>query len=261
MKLKVDENGAVVLQDGKPVYVDKDGKDVAVDVPKLFEDVTALNAEAASRRKKANELEDKLKPFEGLDADAAKKALETVKNMDAGILKNVEEVEKLKAEIAKGYTEKLDTASKTIAAKDGTIRQLLVSSAFRGSKALEATLLTPEVAEAFFGPRFEVQEESGQVSVVGKRADGTPIMSRENPTQPAAFEEALGVLIDDYPRRDEILKAGSGPGSGAGGNGGGGGDFPAKTKNFTAAQKAEFIGKQGLDAWKKRVDAENNDKE
>lgn len=31
MKLKLDENGYVVVQDGKPVYVHDDGKEVAFD--------------------------------------------------------------------------------------------------------------------------------------------------------------------------------------------------------------------------------------
>lgn len=31
MKLKLDENGTVVLADGKPVYVHDDGKDVPFD--------------------------------------------------------------------------------------------------------------------------------------------------------------------------------------------------------------------------------------
>ena len=33
MKLKLDDKGAVVVQDGKPVYVTDDGKEIAFDAP------------------------------------------------------------------------------------------------------------------------------------------------------------------------------------------------------------------------------------
>lgn len=46
MKLKLDENGYVVVQDGKPVYVHDDGKEVAFDAPQTVQKISTLNGEA-----------------------------------------------------------------------------------------------------------------------------------------------------------------------------------------------------------------------
>ncbi|MGY2338005.1 hypothetical protein ACW9HW_02015 [Pseudomonas sp. SDO5532_S415] len=46
MKLKLDEQGHVVLQDAKPVYVHDDGKEVASDAAGTVATVTRLNTEA-----------------------------------------------------------------------------------------------------------------------------------------------------------------------------------------------------------------------
>ncbi|MGX2950047.1 hypothetical protein ACWIUA_03935 [Ursidibacter sp. B-7004-1] len=104
MKLKLDENGHVVVQNGCPVYVYDDGKEVAYDVPQAVSKITALNAEAKKHREEKESVEAKLKAFEGIDDPAkAKKALETVKNLDDKKLIDAGEVEKVKAEMAKGY--------------------------------------------------------------------------------------------------------------------------------------------------------------
>ncbi len=50
MKLKIDENGAVVLDNGKPVYVADDGKEFALDGAHLYNRVRELTQEAAGHR-------------------------------------------------------------------------------------------------------------------------------------------------------------------------------------------------------------------
>ena len=50
MKLKLDEQGHVVLQDGKPVYIHDDGKEVAFDAPATVATITRLNGEAKVQR-------------------------------------------------------------------------------------------------------------------------------------------------------------------------------------------------------------------
>lgn len=73
MKLKLDENGNAVLQDGKPVYVHDDGKEVAFDAPGTVATITRLNSEAKGHRERAENAEKAVKAFEGIDDPAAAK--------------------------------------------------------------------------------------------------------------------------------------------------------------------------------------------
>ena len=72
MKLKTDEQGHAILQDGKPVYVHDDGKEVPYDVPQMLTKIRGLNAEAKQHREATEAAEAKLKAFDGIgDAAAA----------------------------------------------------------------------------------------------------------------------------------------------------------------------------------------------
>lgn len=84
MKLKLDENGHVVVSDGKPVYINDEGKEIAFDVAGTVATISRLNGEAKSHRERAETAEGALKAFEGIqDPKAALQALETIKNLDA----------------------------------------------------------------------------------------------------------------------------------------------------------------------------------
>ena len=77
MKLKLDDKGAAIIQDGKPVYVHDDGKEVAFDAPAMADTIKRLNYEAMQHREAKESLEGKLKLFEGIEDPAkALKALE-----------------------------------------------------------------------------------------------------------------------------------------------------------------------------------------
>src|SRR5674476_814050 len=98
MKLKLDDAGAVVLADGKPVYVHDDGKELPFDAATVAT-IARLNAEAKGHREGKERAETALKAFEGLeDPVAARKALETVKNFKDKQLVDAGEVERVKAE-------------------------------------------------------------------------------------------------------------------------------------------------------------------
>ena len=74
MKLKLDDKGSVVVQDGKPVYVADDGKEVVFDYPATLQTISRLNGEAKSHRERAEAAEAKYRPFEGIkDAEKAAK--------------------------------------------------------------------------------------------------------------------------------------------------------------------------------------------
>lgn len=72
MKLKLDENGHVVVKDGFPVWVAEDGAEIAYNVPDLVNKISAVNAESAGRRKDIDALTSQLKAFDGIDPEKAK---------------------------------------------------------------------------------------------------------------------------------------------------------------------------------------------
>lgn len=244
MKLKLDDAGHVVVQDGKPVFIHDDGKEVAFDAASTVQTISRLNAEAKSHREKAEAFEAKYKPFEGIeDAAAARKALDTVKNLDQKRLIDAGEVETVKAEITKGFQAQLD-AEKTRAQ---TLEQQLYAEKIGGSFARsplivgdKAKLAIPaDLVQARFGSAFKIEDGK----VVAYDSQGNKIYSRSKPGELADFDEALDVLVDMYPHKDSILKSSGASGGGAGSGGGGGGpkgNFGGDRKDRAAAIGAMF---------------------
>ena len=261
MKLKLDENGHVVLKDGFPVWVADDGTEIAYNVPDLVNKISAVNGESAGRRKEIDALTAKLKEFEGIDPEKAKAALETVANLDAGKLMDAGKVEELKKSIAQSFEAKIsdlqkanETATAESAArlksKDDSIRNLMVRGAFdRSSYLRDATVLPPDLAYQSFGKYCEVSEENGQLRNVWKDFNGQPIFSRANPGTPASDDEAIETLIGAYPMKDRILKApdgGSGTNGGTGGNGGGKTISRSDFEKLDPARKMQMVTKDGF---------------
>src|SRR5215831_3006277 len=111
MKLKLDDKGAVVVQDGKPVY-DDNGRDVVFDYDATLQTISRLNGEAKGHREAKEALEEKLKVFDGLDVESARKALDIVKNLDDKKLIDAGEVERVKKEAQDAYAEQLKAQEK-----------------------------------------------------------------------------------------------------------------------------------------------------
>ena len=135
MKLKLDDKGHVVVQDGKPVYVHDDGKEVAFDAPGTVSTISRLNGEAKSHRERAEAAEQALKGFEGItDPAAALKALSTVKNLDDKRLVDAGEVEKVKAEAIKAIEDRYAPMVKENETLKGQLNSHLIGGAFASSK-------------------------------------------------------------------------------------------------------------------------------
>lgn len=215
MKLKLDENGNVVVQDNKPVYVHEDGKEVAFDASATVQTISRLNSEAKSHRERAEAAEKIVKSFEGIeDPQAAIKALNTVSNLDMKKLVDAGEVEKVKAEISKVFEAKLNDAT----AKTQTLEQQLyaekIGGSFARSKLIAEKLAIPsDLVQAKFGQAFKIEDGK----VVAYDSTGNKIFSRSRPGELADFDEAIESLIDQYPHKDSILKASGATGSGASG--------------------------------------------
>jgi len=238
-KVKLDEEGHGVVVDGLPVFVDENGQEKPQDLNQFHSKILELNQENRSRKERIKELEAKLAPFADIeDSDRwlarARKALDTLKNLDDKALVDAQQVDKLKEEWAKTFTAKeaklrkqLDDTTSDMTArltkKEEQIRNLIVSNQFATSPYFSGsdpkTTLPAEVAESHFGRHFQVEEQNGTLTLVAYDAAKNPILSRERMGEPASFNEAIQILLDQFPGKDRILRtgnAGSGSGSGQG---------------------------------------------
>lgn len=216
MKLKtveVDGKQYAEVLDGKPVFTGDDGKDIAFDAVGTRDTITRLNAEAKSHRTRAETAEGLVKAFEGIDDPAAaRKALETVANLDAKKLVDAGEIERVKAEISKGYQAQLDEAN----GKSQTLEQQLYAEKIGGNFARSAFIaeklaVPADMVQATFGQNLKIEDGK----VVAYDSQGQKIFSRARPGELADFDEAIETLVSQYPHRDHILKSSNATGGGA----------------------------------------------
>ena len=249
MELKFDDQGVPVVVEKNgvklPVYIDTDdpdGEGIEVDVPSLYTKITDVSAEAKKYRKEKAALKHKFKFFEDVEdvetwIAESKTARETVKNFDDKQLVDANKVDEIKKQIKEvhaeeiqnvknSYKETLENYDKTIQAKDSTIYNLMVSSQFAQSKYFlgagekSVTLLPPEVAESYFGRYFKVEEdERGNLKAIGYDHNGKQILSKKNPGDLAEFDECMEVILNNYSKKDSIIRS-TGAGSGAAGGAG-----------------------------------------
>lgn len=244
MELMLDEQGHAVLRNGKPVYKHTDGKEIEFDAGQAFAKIGQLTGENTAYKTRFTEAETKLKTFEGIaDPSAAIKALETLASLDQKKLIDVGEVEKVKAEISKAFQAQIDTA---VSERDAFKAQLYdekIGGSFARSKMIAEKLAIPsDLVQARFGNQFKIEDGKA----VAYDSNGNKIYSRSKPGELADFEEALELLVDQYPHKDSILKGTVLPGSSAGGGAGnsGNGSNTLKRDAFfgkAPAEQAAFI--------------------
>lgn len=260
MKLKtVEVNGQTyaVINDGKPVYVDDDGKEIAFDAPGTKATISRLNGEAKAHREGKEAAEAKLKQFEGItDVEAARKAIETVKNIDDKKLIDAGQVEQVKAEVKRSYEEKIASLERGHAAalETANAEKTKLQTAWHTEKLTNAFSTSKVIAEKFsipgdlvqsrFGTNFRIEEGK----LVGYDAAGNKLYSRARPAELANFDEAIEMLVDQYPYKDSILK-GRGGGSGSGGGHGGTG-----AKTVTRAEYEKNPAKYTTDLRERKIE-------
>lgn len=221
----------IEMKDGKPVFVDDGGKEIAVDVPSAFQKITDLQAESKNHRISKEEAEGKLKKFEGIeDPEAAKKALTTVKNLDDKQLVDAGEVDKIKNEAIKAVEEKF---APVVAERDElklSLNNEMIGGRFSRSKFIGEKVAVPaDFIEAKFRSNFSIEDGK----VIAKDSRGNQIFSKANPGEPAGFDEALEILVDNYEFKDSVLKGTGSSGTGASGSGSG-------TGGKSTMSRAEF---------------------
>jgi hypothetical protein len=233
MKIKLDENGKPVLsEDGHPVYIfeDEDGsEEKPVNVPSLFDKIRELNNEAKQHRLAKKELAEKYKTLEEMELEnveefvkTAVKNAETISNFNDKDFKSAAEVEKIKQGVKESYEEKMKELEKNlhliksesdnlIQQKDQNIRKLLIRGAFDSSDFIrEKTVLTPDIAYDAFGKFFNIEEEDGNLQVFAVSKSGDKLFSKTNPGDYAGTEEAIELIIREYSKSSDIMRASSG---------------------------------------------------
>jgi hypothetical protein len=256
-ELVLNEDGAVKLQDGKPVYKDKDGKEIAVDVPQMYQKIIDLGKENKGHRENNEALTVKFKLFDGIEdlqeyKDKADKAIETVANFDEKDWLKADKVDSMKrqmkeahekeiSQMTDSFTRKESDYQGKLGKKDEQIRKLMISAEFAKSPLFSGdqprTTLSPDFAESFFGKQFRIEEQdTGELVTRAYYSNGDLIYSRANPGEPADFAEGMEEIWDKYPGKQKYIRTKQGSGSGGGdGDGGDPNDLTTMKKEYQKA--------------------------
>lgn len=237
---KLDEAGHIVLKDGNPVYLNSAGQEQTVG----GETISSLQREAKTHREAKEAAESKLAIFKDIDPEAAKKAIETVKKLDAKKLIDSGEVDKLTDQIKAQFATQIAEKDTAMSGLQGKLDNMLIGDVFKSSEFVRDSLAVPrDMFEATFKGNFKI--EDGKVVAFGK--DGNRLLSKSRAGEYAEPDEALQLLVEAHPQKDVIMKANVGNGSGNDGGGGArGGSRVMKRADFDklpALQKAETSGK------------------
>lgn len=247
-KLLESGDGIEIGPNGEPLVIDdeKEGdKPFELRAIELRSRIPVLQAEAKKYRegfadlepeevqdklRQYKELAAKLEAYEGIDPKEAKEALSALANMDQLIDKEKKvEIDRIKTEadnawkgkmkdMENSYLQKLSSLDEINHKKDSYIKDLLIRGAFDRSEFIkEQTLLPSDVAYAYFGGHFKIEDDQGRLKVLSFDNKGNQIFSKANPGDPASPEEAIQRLVDEYPNKENILRTTQG-GSSAGGN-------------------------------------------
>lgn len=240
--LDIDGKTYAEVDDGKPVFLGDDGKRIPFDAPHTIATIARLNGETKAQREAREAAEGRLKGFEGIeDPDAARAALETVRNLKDGDLIRAGEVETIKVAARRAADEQVQNEARRSGARikelekerdqfRGLYTGEKIGRVFSGSKFIAEKCLVPSpMMQAQFGGHFRV--EDGRV--VAYEGDAK-IMSMAKPGDVAEPDEALELLVNAYPYRDAILKGTGSSGSGARHGGSAGGLKQISRKEFDA---------------------------
>lgn len=216
MKLKtIDVNGTTyaVIENGNPVYVHDDGKEIPFDATAALSKISALNNEAKTHREGKETAEAELKKFANItDPAKAIEALDIVTKLDQKKLIDAGEVDKVKAEITKVYQTQIEQAESKNKELQSQLYNEMIGGRFNSSKFIKDKVAIPaDFVQSRFGTSFKIEDGN----VVAYDQSGNKIYSRSKPGEIAEFDEALEFLIDNYPQKDHILKASGNQGGGA----------------------------------------------
>lgn len=233
MPYKLDDKGQNVCVNGLPIFIKPDGEEIGLDGDQAFGKIQELNAENAARRTALKAAEDKLAalPPEVLaDPAAAVAALVAVKDFNKKDWVSVGEVERIRKEAQEGLQTQLrdvTTGYETkLKKRDQEVYDLSIGGQYKDSAYVkEKLVLPPPIAHQTFSNQLVRDAEGRIVGGYGfERQDsgrivgylnGQPILSKAKLLgEPAEFDEALAVMVDNYPLREQILRGTPATGTG-----------------------------------------------
>lgn len=234
------EGTAVEINDGNPVWIGADGKEMVVKGDTLNQ----LRGEATNHRTAKEAAEAKLKEYDGLDAKAAREAIEKLKGVDLTKMIESGKLDEVKSQLTKEFNNQITEKDKAYGDLNSKYESLLINNVFNGSEFVRNNLAIPQdMFQAYFRDSFKI--ENGQIAAYGK--DGNRLMSKKNVGEFATPEEALELLVDMHPQKDIILKADLGRGSGSNGGGGNAGGIRnirrSEFEKLPAIKQAEISSK------------------
>lgn len=264
VELVLNEDGAPkMVKEGDvnmPVFKDKDGKEVPVDVPRMYQKIIDLGNESKTHRTSLEEMKSKFSELDGVDdvgewIVSAKEAMESVQNFNEKDWLKVEKVDSMKRQMKEAHDSDLLAQRQSfegviaeketgLKKKDEHIRRLMVSNEFAKHELFAGenrrTTLRPEIAEAYFGKYFKVEEDENTGDLVTRAyySNGDMIYSRSNPGEPADFTEGMNEIWEKYPGKDSQMR---GRKAGSGGSGGSGSDDPPSQIARLQAEYEEAI--------------------
>lgn len=213
MKLKLDDKGNVVVENGMPVYIHDDGKEIPFDATAALSKISALNGEAKTHREAKELAESQLAKFAGIsDPAKALEAIETLTKIDQKKLIDAGAVDQVKAEITKAFQTQLDEAGNKAKTLEEQLYKEMIGGRFGSSSFIKDKVAIPaDFVQARFGQSFKIEDGK----VVAYDPSGNKVFSRTKPGELADFDEALEFLVEQYPQKDHILKATGNRGGGA----------------------------------------------
>jgi hypothetical protein len=212
--IEVDEKVYAEMNDGKAVYIDTETeKEISFDADFTNQSIKRLNHEAMTRRDQIKELEETVAKFDGIgDVEAAKQALQTMKNLDDKKLIDAGEVDAIKREAIKAVEQQFQPTILENTALKGQLHKALIGDQFTRSKFVSEKVAIPvDFLESKFMQHFSLDGNN----VVATDGHGNKIYSKERPGELASFEESIETLIDQHPDRDRLLKGRQQQGSGS----------------------------------------------
>lgn len=231
MKLKI-VDGHAVVQDGHPVYVYEDGREAPFNAQETLESLTRrinnLTEEKDRHFKKADELAKKLKAYENIDPAKFQEYEKIVKNLNDKQLLDERGIEELKKTMRSTFEEEKAAERSRYEAKlkeqielSEAYKKMMVDLALRNRFATceffagdkPKTIYSPEDAYLIFGRHFEldIDPRQGRLKMVAKDNDNQTIMSKINHGEPAGFDEAIAILVEQRARKHAIMRS-TGPG-------------------------------------------------
>lgn len=217
------ETEVVATKDGNPIWLDTNNAESVMQ----GDTITRLNGEAAQNRKDKEAAINQLKLFEGLDPVKAKDAIALVDKIDKKQLLDAGKVDELTAQITGQFTEKLAASDKVNSELRGKLNKTKLDHAFATSEFIKDKLtLPPDVARSYFAQHIDFDDSDNMII---KGTDGNPVMSKLKLGEKADLNEALAIITDSNPNRDQLLKGANHQGGGNNGGGGNGNNTGVKT--------------------------------